>query len=189
LDPGSAGDWTARAILDSDFGTLHRVVLIDMARVNRINPTTISIYISFESMFTDLPGGCIGIVGRDPDPVLVELAAEQARTISLPTSVNYREQPGCTVLEVQLGHLAMANGVLNVSRNFQRRLGGDRFPVFFDRVQYGNLGLSVANLYGLMGCLKAAEVAPGDVIHLAVDFDNHVAEFKLASGSELDDED
>jgi len=190
-DPDSALEWTLRKIKDSPFKCLHRSSLLEAARVEGMRVGTIGIYIGYAEHFTKLPFGCVGIVGQTPDPVLVEMAREQARLLTVPSSISIKDSGTSTTIHLLVGSNVLDSGTLTARKSIRTRVGLDRYPVFAGGEHHGHMAISSANLYGLISAFSALNVMVGDSIEIVIDYQRRqvTGDFTTDDGTDPDEED
>jgi hypothetical protein len=179
IDHGTVQGSIADQILESPYQALHRAVILDTCRQSGVNSTSAMMYLSFGEVLVPLGRGCFGVVGHDVDPVLLELAAEEASLVRVPTSVRAVTTESGVALEIFVGNALLDTGVVAVRRDVARRIGAGRYVLHSPLGQHGHCALSGSQLYGLTTTMGALDVQVGDNIVVDFDFSHHTARLRF----------
>jgi hypothetical protein len=164
--------WMLKKIDSTGFECIHKSQLFDDARAEGRKQSSIILHCSMYEQFITLPSGCLGRIGRVPNPAFLELAAQQARLLRVETVFSYSDYGSTIDVGVVCGHSFLDGGLFGGTVSLRRQLANRTLPVFADGQRHGNVSLSGAVIYGLISALIALDVKLGDPLTIVFDFVN-----------------
>jgi hypothetical protein len=180
-------DWMLKKIDSTGFECIHKSQLFDDARSEGRKQSSIILHCSMYEQFITLPSGCVGRIGRVPNPAFLELAAQQARLLRVETVFSYSDYGSTIDVGVVCGHSFLDGGLFGGTVSLRRQLANRTLPVFADGERHGNVSLSGAVIYGLISALVALDVKLGDPLTIVFDFVNERVDMDFSHSDSEED--
>jgi hypothetical protein len=185
--PNGNIDWMLKKIDSTGFDCIHKSQLFEDARSEGRKQSSIILHCSMYEQFITLPNGCVGRIGRVPNPALLELAAQQARLLRVETVFSYLDYGSIIEVDVVCGHSFLDGGLFGGTVSLRRQLANRTLPVFADGERHGNVSLSGAVIYGLISALVALDVKVGDSLLITFNFENDRVDVNFSQPSSDED--
>lgn len=180
-------DWMLKKIDSTGFDCIHKSQLFEDARLEGRKQSSIILHCSMYEQFITLPNGCVGQIGRVPNPALLELAAQQARLLRVESVFSYTDYGSTIQVEVVCGHSFLGGGLFGGTVSLRRQLANRTLPVFADGAPHGNVSLSGTVIYGLISALIALDAKLGDPVTIIFDFENERVDMNFAQSNSEED--
>jgi len=178
----SVQGWILRQLTAAG-GVAHRATLLELARRDGKNRSSVSVNLSvFGYLIEPAGGGCFTSLGYPFSPTDVELARSYARAISVPTTgKKWNVTSDQITLECSVGTTLVDTGVLHVPARVARLVGDNQLSVQSRLGTHGNIALAGNNLYGLSSAFQALDAAPGDLLTMSLDISQRQATVTVTS--------
>jgi len=144
-------------------------VLFDLARKAGKNHNSVLIYSEYSEVIEPVGKGCMALIGDVIDPIMIEIAREQAGAIRIPLRMIDIESTATTLRFIfQPGNGLMDTGVMPISVGLAARLGDRVFTIVADGATPGELKVANSSnvLVSLTSAFSALRVEPVDVMKL-----------------------
>lgn len=164
--PATISGWIFSQLSEAPYGTIHRLVLLDRARATGLNPSSVSIYMTFGEYFTSAGegSGCVMLIGSAVSPDGIESARLEASLLRIPTDIRVENEEWGLRLRVGVGTDLFSSGVISMPRTAKLRVGKRRLTVLAAGEKRGTMAMSGGLLYGLLGGLNAIGAGIGDAV-------------------------
>jgi hypothetical protein len=187
--------WIVAEIRASDYGLLTRNQILQRARTQRLNASSVQMYLTYGELIAHDRRGFFYPVGQPPPEAVVGIAMDVAEATVRETTQSWRFMPDRNRVEVllELGDSALSSGVIfadSPSLGYLDLLGDTHYAILDELdVQHGNLRVSepMHALVGLSTLFAHTFPESGDLLRLTIDLTESVALAEVG-GSELDDQ-
>jgi hypothetical protein len=178
--PGGNIEWMLQKIDQSGFDCIHKSKLFEDARNEGRKQSSIAVHCSLWEQFVTLHDGCIGRVGRIPDPALINLAIQQARILIVESQFSYSDHGEIAIVNVLVGTNFRNSGLLSGTPALRRQLSQCSLPIYADGASHGNAATVKGTIYGMISALNALQVGIGDALVIKFDFESERVDINFA---------
>jgi len=169
IDTTTILGWVGEQLRESPSGVLHRSVILETARQEGLNTTSVAIYLQFGEIIQPIGQNCFTLVGTRPTPIDIENARRDASLLRIPERISTSYVDGGARLAVTVGSLLRDSGVMSVPARLRRMIGERRLQVISDLGDHGSSIVSGALLTGFSSVFNALDVMTGDDLTVRID--------------------
>ena len=173
---GEIQQWLRDQILSATGAVIHRAELLDKAREFGVNPTSISIYCSYERYFKPVDTYCVTLTGMYPSQEFIDLAYMRANVLIVESTIDQFEiSKNHVVVLLTTGSNMCNQGMWSFNKALANSLGAKNFELRADEQVVGRSSFFGNTTTSWTSALAALGIVPGDKIKISFDTKSLVA--------------
>ena len=170
LDPivpelGPTKMWMHNVITDQLGQVIHRTELMQAARENKVNRSTVAVYCSYSAFFKSVGRNCVSITGQYPSEEVIAHAYVRGAALRERTFVvGWRIDKDCIIVDINVGTDMADSGIITFRRDLMAALGFKKYRICVESEQFGHASLNNGIYLGWNTALSQLGAAPGETI-------------------------
>lgn len=188
---GETQQWLRDQIISSTGSIIHRAELMDKARKDGVNSTSIGLYCSYERYFKPVDTYCVTLTGMYPSQEFIDLAYMRANALAVETTIDHFEiSKNFVLVLLTAGNKICNEGYWSLNKALSSALGTKNFELRVDDQVVGRSSFFGTTSTSWTTALAALGVVPGDKLKISFDTMSLLASVgRLDSGPGFEDAD